>query len=313
MVIWHQAGRGTSFKAKDLSHVLQFGAQQFFVSGKLDTFSTVIGVEYQSTGTQFNIAGQRERSRTELAKLLPLLFISPDSHALISDGPQQRRKYLDWGVFHVEPTFLPAWRIYQRALKQRNRALRSPGLETVWDIELARSAEQVTQARIDYLARLEPYVDQHVQQLVKLDKVTMNFVPGWRQDSNYLDMLHRSLPKDREFGFTRHGPHRADVVLKVGTRLARDTISRGQQKLLVFAMLLAQVALLNEIAFIQPVILIDDLAAELDLYHRERLLLLLSELKAQVFLTLAEERELPISKKISVQRFHVEQGRVTPS
>lgn len=305
-------GRGTSFRTKDLSRVLHNGAQGFFVSGKLNPSMTTLGVEYQASGTQFRVAGQKARGRLELAEQLPLLFISPESQSLVSEGPQQRRRFLDWGVFHVEPGFLPAWRLYRRALKQRNKALGSPGVAMAWDVELARAAELITQLRRDYLARLAPYVELYVRKLVVLECVSLNFAPGWRQDFSYLEALHASLAQDREYGFTRQGPHRADVVLRLGNRLARDTVSRGQQKLLVFALLLAQVALLNEIAAIQPVIMIDELAAELDVTHRERLLRVLAELKAQIFITLTERRALAGDEKIPINWFHVEQGQITP-
>jgi DNA replication and repair protein RecF len=305
-------GRGTSFRTKDLGRVLQTGAETFFVSGKLHPSAMTLGVEYQTNGTQLRIGGQTVRSRLDLAGHLPLLFISPESQALVSEGPQQRRRFLDWGVFHVEQGFLAAWRVYQRALKQRNKALGSPGVETAWDTELARAAEQITQLRRDYLSSLAPYIEHYVPALLALEDISLNFLAGWRQDSNYLDALRSSLAQDREYGFTRQGPHRADVVLKTGNRLVRDTLSRGQQKLLVFALLLAQIALLNDVAAIQPVIMIDELAAELDRAHRERLLGVLAELKAQIFITLTERRALSDVENIPINWFHVEQGRIAP-
>lgn len=305
-------GRGTSFRTKDLSQVLRSGAQQFYVSGRLESLNTSIGVEYQAQGMQFRIGGQAARSRLDLANHLPLLFISPDSHALVSEGPQHRRRFLDWGVFHVEPGFLPAWRRYQRALKQRNMALGTPGVETAWDTELVHAAEGITQMRRDYLGRLSPFVDRYVQRLVDLDEVMLGFACGWRQQHEYMEVLQASLPQDREYGFTRHGPHRADVIVKLGNRPARDIISRGQQKLLVISLLLAQIALLNEETLVRPTILVDDLAAELDIHHRQKLLAVLSELKAQVVLTATEQQSLPASAEDPIQWFHVEHGGVTP-
>ena len=248
----------------------------------------------------------------ELASQLPLLFISPESHALISEGPQKRRRFLDWGVFHVEHRFLSVWRRYQRALKQRNKSLGKTGIETAWDRELVAAAEQITEFRQDYLSRLEPFIDSFVQQLVDLGKVTLSFARGWRQDIEYRELLRASQQQDREYGFTRQGPHRADLIFKIGDRSARDILSRGQQKLFVIALLLAQVALLNETTYISPIILIDDLAAELDTKHRHRLLSVLSGLKAQVILTVTERQALSDYKDTPIQWFHVEQGKIMP-
>ncbi len=305
-------GRGSSFRSKDLGRVLQDGTQQFLISGKLSPQNISIGVEYQAQGVRYRVDGQTVQSRLELAGQLPLLFISPESHALISEGPRQRRRFLDWGVFHVEPGFMPAWRRYQRALKQRNRALGESGVETAWDHELARAAEEITQLRRDYLERLSPFVDRFVQRLVELDSISLGFTSGWRQGHEFMEILQESLAQDREYGFTRQGPHRADVIVKVGNHPARDTISRGQQKLLVIALLLSQVALMNEATLRRPVILVDDLAAELDIHHRQRLLAVLSELQAQVFLTVTERQALPFSDDIAVRWFHVEQDQIMP-
>ena len=306
-------GRGNSFKTNNLNHAIQYGAQKLLVSGRVTPSNIALGVEYHPQLAQYRIAEQNVRSRLMLATHLPLLFIGPESHTLISEGPQQRRRFLNWGVFHVEPQFLSTWRRYQRAFKQRNKALSSRGVDTdVWDVELARTAEQITQMRRDYITRLGPFVQLYVQRLVNLEKVTLNFSPGWRQDIDYLNALRTSLPHDREFGFTRQGPHRADVILKVGNRPAREVVSRGQQRLLVIAMLLAQVALLNQFTSMMPVILIDDIVSELDICHRQRLLNVLFELKAQLLLTLTEKQSLPIDKEIPITWFHVEHGNVTP-
>ena len=177
---------------------------------------------------------------------------------------------------------------------------------------MVKAGEEITHHRRTYLDRLEPYIARHVEQLVDLDKLSLSFACGWRQDLSFLEALQASLPQDREYGFTRQGPHRADIILKVGNRPARDAISRGQQKLLVIAMLLAQVALLNATSTLRPVILVDDLTAELDIYHRQRLLSVLAELKAQVILTVTDRQALPIDRDIPIQWFHVEQGKIMP-
>lgn len=305
----HILGRGSSFRTKDLGHVLQNGAALFRITGRVGPLSLPMGVQYQAPFPQFRIDGQPVRSRLQLAQQLPLLFISPESHALIAEGPQQRRRFLDWGLFHVEPKFLPGWRRYHRALKQRNKALGMPGVETAWDTELGQAAEEITHQRLSYLRRLEPYVRRFLDHLTNLGEVDLQFFQGWRQDQDFLGVLKNGLQQDRTYGFTRQGPHRADVMVKVNHRPAREIISRGQQKLLVIALLLAQVALLNKEADLNPIILMDDLAAELDFNHQRRLLQALRELQAQVFLTVTE-RSLIAEDDTPIHWFHVEQGKL---
>jgi DNA replication and repair protein RecF len=306
-------GRGTSFRSKDLGRVLQSGTEAFQLSARLEPQGLALGVEYQLPSTiQYRIGGQQVRGRLELAHQLPLLFISPESHALISEGPQQRRRFLDWGLFHVEPKFLPAWRRYHRALKQRNRSLGTPGVEAAWEPELVLAGEEITAMRQQFLQRLEPYLNHYICRLTGIQGLRLQFSPGWRQELDFLSALRAGLPQDRAYGFTRQGPHRADMVIKVDNRLAREVVSRGQQKLLVIALLLAQVALLNREAALSPVILVDDLAAELDRQHKELLLAVLREQQAQVFMTVTERQLLP-EDQAPIQWFHVELGRVNPA
>jgi len=305
-------GRGTSFRSKDLGQAVQAGADSFQLAARLEPRGVSLGVEYQSKGgVHYRLGGEPLRSRLDLAQQLPLLFISPDSHALISGGPQGRRRFLDWGLFHVEPRFIATWRRYHRALKQRNRALGMDGVETAWDPELAQAADQITELRHGYLRRLEPHAINYARRLGAIPDLGLHYSPGWRQDLDFLAALRAGLPQDRAYGFTRQGPHRADLVVKAKSRLAKETVSRGQQKLLVIALLLAQVAVLNEEAGLSPVILVDDLAAELDRQHKALLLEVLQERQAQVFLTVTERQLLP-EGDVAIRWFHVELGRVKP-
>lgn len=305
-------GRGSSFRTKDLSRVLQSDSEGFQVAARLMPQGVSLGMDFRAGGTTlYRMGGQALRGRLELAQQLPLLFVSPDSHALISDGPQQRRRFIDWGLFHVEHRFLPAWRRYHRALRQRNRSLGTAGVENAWDPELVQAAELITGLRQTYLQRLEPYVSAYLRRLMAAEDIRLHFSQGWRQDLSFGDALKATLPQDRAYGFTRQGPHRADLLVKVNGRLAKETVSRGQQKLLVIAMLLAQVALMNDVAAVSPVILIDDLAAELDRQHKVILLDVLAERKAQVFLTVTERQLLPVND-LPIRWFHVDHGQVEP-
>ena len=97
-------------------------------------------MRFGRTGIEARFAGRPVGSLAELATVLPVQVIDPEVHRLVEGGPQERRRYLDWGVFHVEPNFLEHWRRYQRALRQRNAALRPgsrrpsvrPGIRNWW-------------------------------------------------------------------------------------------------------------------------------------------------------------------------------------
>src|SRR5271167_3091566 len=152
-------GRGRSFRTRRLEHLIRHGATQFVVFGEVDTATRRVpmGVEGSAAGVRAQIDGDRPASLAELARILPVQIIDPEVHHLIEEGPSRRRRFLDWGVFHVEPVFIGHWRRYQQALKQRNAALKSGqprGVVSVWDSDLARSGELLNAARARYVEAL---------------------------------------------------------------------------------------------------------------------------------------------------------------
>jgi DNA replication and repair protein RecF len=216
----------------------------------------------------------------ELAAVLPVQIIDPEVHRLIEEGPGRRRRYLDWGVFHVEHDFVPSWQRYQQVLKQRNAALKarqSSGLVGIWDAELVRLGNIIHEARVRYLAQLAPTAVDIAQRLLNLD-LTIGYRAGWARDSSFAEALAASSSHDVEMGTTQVGPQRADLSLKLGGMPVKDRISRGQQKLLASTLLLAQLQLIVREHTVRPTLLLDDPAAELD---GARLLGLIGEVAGQ--------------------------------
>lgn len=303
-------GRGSSFRSSDTSRLINHNAASCSVVGRLAASDVVLGITYGDSGLQARINGSASASRAELAEHLPVAYIGPDSHQLLAEGPQHRRRFLDWGAFHVEPHFFFMWRHYQRTLRQRNSALKQGYPADSWDGGLIEWACRLDQCRRAYVARLIPYAQHYMRELLDVNDVSFEYFSGWRHDSDYGEVLRKSLELDRKFGHTRHGPHRADILIKLGTRLAREVVSRGQQKLLVCSLLLAQVALLHAARPIRCMILIDDVASELDSIHRGRLMRLLTHLNAQILVTSVENEPIPDVERDQVMRFHVERGKV---
>jgi DNA replication and repair protein RecF len=305
-------GHGRSFRTNNIAKVIQSDSEALTVFGQVDT--TPIGIEKSRTQTRIRIAGQWVNNSSHLAQLLPLQIITPDSHRLIEQGPKYRRQFLDWGVFHVEHQFVQHWRRYQRALKQRNAILRSGQVNPVqiqaWDKELIDAAQPIQQMRLSYLDLLLPLAQQFVNELLDIEDIRFSYLNGWKQDEDYGDYLRQNLGGDIQQGYTRFGPHRADLAIRVNGVLANERVSRGQQKLLSVALRLAQVALLQQ-RQIETTVLVDDLPAELDQERRQRFMGKLQTLNCQTFITATElELFLPIQGWHDKKMFHVEHGRV---
>jgi DNA replication and repair protein RecF len=275
-------GRGRSFRTRRLEHLIRHGVDRFVVFGEVDTAHRRVpmGVEGSAAGMRAQIDGDKPSSLAELALQLPVQIIDPEVHHLIEEGPSRRRRFLDWGVFHVEQSFVGHWQRYQQALKQRNAALKAHqprAIVSVWDSDLVRSGELLSAARERYVTALSPRAEAIGRNLLGMD-LSLSYRSGWAKDQSMAEALQQSWNHDQEAGATQIGPHRAELAIRLDGAAVKDRISRGQQKLLAAALLTAQIKLFPEGSPVQPSLLLDDPAAELD---DERLAGLIREVSSQ--------------------------------
>ncbi|MBA1241544.1 DNA replication/repair protein RecF [Pseudomonas japonica] len=317
----HLLALARSFRSTRLQPVIQYEQPACTVFGQVLVENDRVcnlGVSRQRDGDfLIRIDGDNARSAAQLAEVLPLQLINPDSFRLLEGAPKVRRQFLDWGVFHVEPRFLPVWQRLQKALKQRNSWLRHGTIDAVsqaaWDRELLSASAQIDEFRRSYIQQLKPVFDQILGELVDLPGLSLSYFRGWDKDRELSEVLASSLLRDRQLGHTHSGPQRADLRLRQGSHNAAETLSRGQQKLVVCALRIAQGHLLSQVRRSQCVYLVDDLPSELDEQHRKALCRLLEELKCQVFITCVNHEFLSNDwhKDTEVSLFHVEHGHIT--
>jgi DNA replication and repair protein RecF len=275
-------GRGRSFRTRRLEHLIRHGAERFVVFGEVESRSRRIplGVEGSRSGMRAQIDGDRPASLAELALFLPVQIIDPEVHHLIEEGPSRRRRFVDWGVFHVEQSFVGHWQRYQQVLKQRNAALKSHqprAVTSVWDADLVRSGELLGASRARYVQLVSPVAEAIARHLLGME-LSLGYRNGWPKDSTLSEALEQSWSHDQEMRATQVGPHRAELAIRLNGAPVKDRISRGQQKLLAAALLIAQIKLFPADAQTQPTLLLDDPAAELD---DERLATLMQEVASQ--------------------------------
>ncbi len=275
-------GRGRSFRTRRLEHLIRHGSERFVVFGEVETATRRVpmGVEGSRKGIRAQIDGDKPSSLAELALFLPVQIIDPEVHHLIDEGPSRRRRFLDWGVFHVEQSFVGHWQRYQQVLKQRNAALkaRQPrAVVSVWDSDLVRSGELLGAARARYVALLSPSAAAIASGLLGME-LSLSYRNGWLKGQSMVEAVQQSWSHDLETGATQVGPHRAELGIRLDGMPVKDRISRGQQKLLAAALLIAQLKLFPDVSPVQPTLLLDDPAAELD---DERLANLIREVSSQ--------------------------------
>lgn len=272
----------------------------------------VAGTEFTDSNTRVRVAGRDESSVSAIAALLPVQIIDPGVHRLVEEGSARRRRMLDWGVFHVEHPFLLLSRRYQRALAQRNAALRATQpmhLVRSWDAELATTAASIDESRASYVEALRTVFGAVAYRLLGTE-CDLQYMRGWPADADLAAALASASERDLRLRTTTVGPHRADVAFRVEGGLARERVSRGQQKMLAAAFVLSQIIVAGERANRRTCLLLDDPAAELDVDNLGKLLGVIAEVPAQLIVTSLSEAGL---KGIRIARmFHVEQGSFTP-
>jgi DNA replication and repair protein RecF len=307
-------GRGRSFRTRRLEHLIRHGAERFVVFGEVHSAHRQVpmGVEGSRAGIRAQIDGDKPSSLAELALQLPVQIIDPEVHHLIDEGPSRRRRFLDWGVFHVEQSFVGHWQRYQQVLKQRNAALKAHqprAIVSVWDSDLVRSGELLSAARARYVTALSPLAEAIGRNLLGME-LSLSYRSGWAKDQSMAEALLQSWNHDQEAAATQIGPHRAELAIRLDGATVKDRISRGQQKLLAAALLIAQLKLFPEGSPVQPSLLLDDPAAELDDERLGGLIREVSSQSVQLIVTTLHG-EFPAFGEPG-RRFKMSGGQVTP-
>jgi DNA replication and repair protein RecF len=314
---------GRPFRSNQLRPVLREGADHCVVFAELVDGDVTHALGMQRTRSdkpQIKLDGERLGSAAELVRLMPLQVLNADAFTLLTGGPGERREFMDWGLFHVEHEFYPVWQRARRALQQRNSLIRHGKIERpqllLWSREYARYGEELDVWRRGHIAALAPLFRETLAGLspVITERISVVYSRGWAKDAGLEALLVDGIERDVQQGYTRVGPHRADLRVLVGSGNAAEMLSRGQLKLVVAALRIAQARLLRERTGKSCLVLVDDLSAELDMRHRQELWRALAGLQTQVLITCIDKNELEgcWTDADPPAMFHVEHGVVCP-
>ena len=312
----HLLATGRSFRTHIPKNYIQNETANAIVFAQSATEK--IGMQKLLSGEQLiKVNGDHIATQGQLAKLLPLQHIDPQSTDIIDHGAKPRRQLIDWLMFHVEPEFYHAWQYYSRALKQRNSLLKSRRNISLnelepWNKMLGEYGEMLHSQRSGIVEQWKVYFEQDLKHLLPDVEVQLEYSPGFHTELGLLNDLTVHHQKDVDRRYTEYGPHRADLRLKTTLGDADVVLSRGQKKLLIMALKLSQIAMLHACNK-ETVVLLDDLTAELDLTAQRRLIERLSQLGSQVFITTLEHESVKKhlhDLSIFYQLFNVENGQV---
>ena len=300
------AGRGRSFRTNYLSDLIHRDNKDavVYVEGMQKDNRYRIGCQILPSSLSVKLNQKILKSRISLLDFLPLQIITPVSHQLVDSGSTNRRKFIDWGLFHVEPSYRKVWSQFHRILKQRNQALKQNRSDiSIWNEQFVNLSHQLNIYHDQYFKQLDKYFMSIQLKLTEEKLATIKHFAGWNKDAGLEHELDRSRESDLKRGFTHYGPHKADIKFDF-LESKRNVLSRGQQKMLVFSLQLAQCLHLHASTGSSPIILIDDISSELDSNYLNRLVKTLNELKLQSMVSVIDPSILN-TNEISTM-FHVE-------
>ena len=315
----HLLGTGRSFRARSVQDVISRNEDSLLVRAQFTNTQgreSALAIEKPRKGAaRFRLDSETVKTASALARHLPLVLVSADSQRLLSDGADLRRRQLDWLMFHVEPTYQDVFSRYRRALGQRNAMLRAKAVQNnneriVWSKEMAEAGENLHRLRQQRFKIVQPILQSAFKSLSDLD-IEFSYKPGWDADESLATLLNKGWDADCARGFAGVGPHRADLQFRVGGRPAQHVVSRGEGKVLVFAILIAFAHVLFSSAQLRPLMLVDELASELDDINRERFLAALRDLGMQTFITTASRALVNPAGWKQVGVYELSQGEVT--
>lgn len=302
------AARGRSFRSSSLVDTIRHGSSSALAFLKAcNARNHALGVEIQKRRRLSRLDGAAA-DLTTIAQAIPLEYLGGDAVRLLQASPADRRRFMDWTLFHVEPGFLPVWRQWYRAHRQRNALLKSGAPAKAlapWTEAAAEYGDQVTRFRAQLIVSLEAEFASVVSGHIKSPKLI--FRQGWRGD-NLWEAFRESATREIQQGRAVVGPQHDDWGLEMAARTGAE-LSRGQAKLASLFLYRCQAALMLD-AGRRPVYLMDDIAADLDRSALSAALELWKDTGVQIWATmLMEDLAQPLPGE--AVRFHVEHGGVS--
>lgn len=319
----HYLGFGRSFRTLKHKNVVQYDQQRFslFTSSSSSNGILKLGMARgMDDSLLVSVNGEKSSRMSELVAHIPIQIFTPQSSDLVLGSPSLRRKFLDWGLFHVEQSFTQTSQNYQKLLKNKNALLRrfsqiNPNSfneqMAFWDKQICIEGEKLTELRKNYLNSIQGYLNDNLMHFLPEFSIEISYHRGWEKDVELSESIFKKSEKDIKNGFLSVGPHKADLKIKTKGIDVSETLSRGQLRMLVAALQLAQIQFLKEKTNKSCVFLLDDIGAELDGVKRELFVNQLLEIDSQLFITAIEENQLPfITEYKNKKVFHVEHGHM---
>ncbi len=316
---------GRSHRRVRDEEALGFEAAHFFISAELmddrgDPL-TLSAAWSREEGKRLKRDAQDLLKLSELMSLVGAVIFGPSDVELVGGVPELRRRFLDYTLSKIDPSYLRDLLYYKRVLRQRNRLLREGGSareREAWTGKLVEFGAKIYLERLKHLKVLARHSDRFYREMSgesgPFYLTYKSSISG--NDTDSTEASFRASLQELELAEslkrnTLAGPHRDDMLIDINGRNARKYASQGQKRSAAIALKLAQAELLDQLRHDRPVVVLDDVFSELDPGRRERLCALVGR-QYQTFLATPRPEESLVRLFSAARVFNVEAGRVTP-
>lgn len=308
------------------SQSIRMGADVFMIQGEFERSERQ---EVISVGLKRNQKKQFRRNKKEYSRLadhiglFPLVMITPNDSTIITEGSEERRKFVDNVISQTDPDYLDELIVYNRNLLARNMLLKQiaetgkydPALLEIYDDQLVASGTRLFGKRQRFLESFTEIFSRHYRYLTESAEEVRLVYDSPLIGQDFAELIKKSVERDRVLQRTTVGIHKDDLVFTIHGMPLKKFGSQGQQKSFLIALKLAQYTYLDQQKGFKPLLLLDDIFDKLDDRRTRKLMQMVSAHDfGQIFITdTSRDRIRTIFEeiKVAVRIFDVEQGNIT--
>lgn len=266
-----------SHRTTNEAELARHGEDGFSVTAEARRSDRDVAIEayYWQKAKRFKVNGVPQTRISDILGRIHTVFFSPEDVELVKGGASARRRFLDMELAQINPGYLAALQQYRQALKQRNSLLKQfkpdPALIEVWDAQLVPPGEVLMRERERFVRELSSRAAEAYHRIAAREPLALSYAPDLDGRESFESILARTRDNDIRRKITTRGPHRDDVEIAVDGQPARVFGSQGQQKSAALALKLAEIGLIREQTGETPILLLDEVLAELDAHRAQRL------------------------------------------
>ena len=300
--------------------LLHFGSDQAIIRAEIERDNRTLQVDLEINASKANrarINGNPVKSQREILGALQIIYFSPEDLDLVRGDPSERRNFLDKLLITQSPRLAGVIADYERVVRQRNTLLKTRAPQNAlepWTEQLIRFGAELSAERVKLVDDLNPFVTEHYKNLNEVKEASILYKSSTNgltadAETNSEALTARAIEvatQERDRGASLIGPHRDDLHLHLGDFPAKGYASHGESWSMAIALRIASYTLLKSEGA-DPVLILDDIFAELDVARR-RQLAAVTQLAEQTIITTAVEGDLP--PELESAKFYVTSGLV---